>query len=68
MSVRILVPILLSLMFGTVYFNIGKTGSHTRDNVIMLYFTMMSVVYISAYSMSIKCKYIFNFFRNQLYI
>lgn len=56
MNVRILVPLLLSFLFGTVYLNIGKTGSHTRDNVIMLYFTMMTVVYISAYSMSIKCN------------
>ncbi|XP_060838729.1 ATP-binding cassette subfamily G member 4-like isoform X1 [Rhopalosiphum padi] len=52
--VRIFVPLLMSFLFGSVYLNIGKSGSFTRDNVIMLYFSMMAIVYLSAYSMSIK--------------
>jgi len=51
---RIIVPFFMSFMFGLVYFNIGKSGLFTRDNVIMLYFSMMTIVYLSAYSMSIK--------------
>ncbi|XP_025421645.1 ATP-binding cassette sub-family G member 4-like isoform X3 [Sipha flava] len=53
-KLRVLVPLFMSFLFGSVYFNIGKSGSYTRDNVIMLYFSMMTIVYLSAYSMSIK--------------
>ncbi|VVC39405.1 AAA+ ATPase domain,P-loop containing nucleoside triphosphate hydrolase,ABC transporter, conserved site,ABC [Cinara cedri] len=51
---RIYVPLVMSFLFGSVYFNIGKSGLYTRDNVVMLYFSMMTIVYLSAYSMSIK--------------
>lgn len=62
MKLRVFVPFFMSFLFGSVYFNIGKSGSFTRDNVIMLYFSMMTIVYLSAYSMSIKCKLQLNLF------
>lgn len=47
-------PLLMGLLFGSMYFNVGKSVLHTRDNVIMFYCAIMTVIYSSAYFTAVK--------------
>ncbi|XP_050539805.1 ATP-binding cassette subfamily G member 4-like [Daktulosphaira vitifoliae] len=53
-NIRVFAPFILSFLFGLVYFKIGNNASYTRDNVQLLYFCSTYIIFLSAYSMSIK--------------
>jgi len=54
-KVRLFVHFLLGSMFGIVYIGLGKSAMHVRDNAVLLFFCVMFMTYIAAFTMSIKC-------------
>jgi len=53
-KVRLFVHFLLGSMFGIVYIGLGKSAMHVRDNAVLLFFCVMFMTYIAAFTMSIK--------------
>ncbi|XP_050422034.1 ATP-binding cassette sub-family G member 4-like [Adelges cooleyi] len=53
-NIRLFAPVIVACLFGLVYYDIGNNGLYTRDNVTLLYFCVTYIVFLSAYSMSIK--------------
>ncbi|XP_025420624.1 ATP-binding cassette sub-family G member 1-like isoform X2 [Sipha flava] len=53
-KVRLFVHFLLGSMFGIVYIGLGKSAMHVRDNAVLLFFCVMFMTYVAAFTMSIK--------------
>lgn len=58
-KVRLFVHFLLGGMFGIVYIGLGESAMHVRDNAVLLFFCVMFMSYVAAFTMSVKCWYIF---------
>lgn len=54
-KVRLFVHGLLGFMFGVVYIGLGNSALHVRDNAVLLFFCVMFMSYVAAFTMSIKC-------------
>ncbi|XP_050422365.1 ATP-binding cassette sub-family G member 4-like isoform X2 [Adelges cooleyi] len=53
-NARFLVHMFLACAFGLSYYGIGQKLSHSLDNIAMLYFTLIQVVYTSVYTLAMK--------------
>lgn len=58
-KVRLFVHFLLGIMFGVLYIGLGDSALHVRDNAVLLFFCVMFMSYVAAFTMSIKCWYFY---------
>lgn len=55
-NTRLMVHIFVSAIYGWIYFDIGISASYIHDNLMLLFFSLLFIMFTASSSMIIHCK------------
>jgi len=53
-----MVHIVVSAVYGWVYFGVGVNATFIHDNLMLLFFSLLFIMYTASSSMIINCKFV----------